>query len=298
MNAWMVVNEYLRTEKYKKMDELLVEAANALGLSIEVFYNTELPICYGRSREEYLHCFNLKAPEFILFWDKDVRLATWLMSLGFRVYNSAAAIALCDDKSATHQVLTSAGIQMPETIVAPFTYPNIGYSNYHFLKTPVERFGFPMVVKECFGSFGAQVYLAESETELLEIVKQIGSKPMLFQKFIQCSAGTDIRLEVVGDHVVAGMKRYSKTGDFRANLSNGGVSESYEAEAKEQELAVRCCKLLGLTFGGVDLLYGEEGEWLVCEVNSNAHFKNLYDCTGINIAQAMLSHMIKLSQTP
>jgi glutathione synthase/RimK-type ligase-like ATP-grasp enzyme len=58
------------------------------------------------------------------------------------------------------------------------------------------------------------------------------------------------------------------------------------------ELALKCCEIIGLDFAGVDLLFGEQGEPILCEINSNAHFKNIYDCTGVNAAEAILSHII------
>ena len=66
---------------------------------------------------------------------------------------------------------------------------------------------------------------------------------------------------------------------------------SFEPTKRQQELAVRCCDIIGLDFAGVDLLFGEEEEPLVCEVNSNAHFKNIYECTGVDAADAILRHI-------
>jgi glutathione synthase/RimK-type ligase-like ATP-grasp enzyme len=87
------------------------------------------------------------------------------------------------------------------------------------------------------------------------------------------------------------MFRYSESGDFRANLSIGGKMMSYEPSEKQKELAIRCCEIIGLDFAGVDLLYGEGEEPIVCEVNSNAHFKNIFDCTGVNAADAIMEHI-------
>lgn len=294
MEAWMVINGYLKTNKFKELDYYLEDAAKKQGIVLTVYYNFELPICYGMKKELYFKQYGLKQPDFVLFWDKDVRLAKWLESLGLSVFNSAESIALCDDKSATHQRLSAANIPMPQTIMAPFTYENIGYTEYNFLSYVIEELGFPIVIKECFGSFGAQVYLTANEQQLNQKVQEIGSKPMLFQKFISESAGHDIRLQVVGKKVITAMERYSEDGDFRANISNGGKMKPYQVNKEEEELAIRCCELLGLTFGGVDLLLQEGKKRLVCEVNSNAHFKNIYLCTGVNVAEAMIECMKKI----
>lgn len=114
---------------------------------------------------------------------------------------------------------------MIPTVVAPMTYENIGYTSFGFLDRVISEFGFPIVVKECFGSFGMQVYMVHDRDEFEKTVKDIGGKPMLFQKYIKESSGFDVRLQVVGDEVVAAMYRYTDDGDFRANITHGGKNE-------------------------------------------------------------------------
>jgi glutathione synthase/RimK-type ligase-like ATP-grasp enzyme len=89
------------------------------------------------------------------------------------------------------------------------------------------------------------------------------------------------------------MYRYSENGDFRANVSNGGKMKYYEPTKEQIDLAILSCKTLGLDFGGVDILFGENQEPIVCEVNSNAHFKNIFDCTGVNVADTIMEYIIK-----
>lgn len=287
----LIVNAYLNTNKFSEHTRWLLAAAYKLGLDMDVKTNAECLVQLSDhidpfAREEI-------RPDFILFWDKDIRLAEHLEMLGYRVFNSAKAIANCDDKSQTHLILQHAGIPMPVTMFAPMTYPNIGYPNYDYLNQIEQVIGFPMVVKEFFGSFGAQVYLVHDHEELLQKVKEIGTSQILFQQFIKSSVGRDLRLQVVKDEVIACMNRYSVDGDFRANISNGGHMKKYEPDQEAVELAIRCCKLLELDFAGVDLLFGENGSYLVCEINSNAHFKNIYDCTGVDTAEKMLNYIIK-----
>jgi len=290
MTGILVVNEFLQSNKFNEIHAWLLEAANKQGIEMLLRTNADLLIDISEDTE-------VNKADFILFWDKDVRLAYYLEQLGYPVFNSSKAIELCDDKSLTHLTLMNSGIPMPRTIIAPKTFENIGYTNYRFLHQVAERIGFPMVVKESFGSFGQQVYLMKNIEELEEQVKQIGVKPILFQEFIKSSFGKDIRLQVVGKKIIASMYRYTENGDFRANLSIGGKMENYLPTKKQCELALRCCEIIGLDFAGVDLLFGENEEPIVCEVNSNAHFKNIYDCTGVNVADAIISHIIRKLQT-
>lgn len=288
MFGWLVVNGFLKKEKFAEIYEWLMAAGEKDGLELLLFENTEL-LLIGN------HFLNPAAekrmPDFVLFWDKDVRLARRLEEMGLLVLNSSESIAVCDDKSATYLTLKNYGIAMPETIVGPFTYENIGYTEYGYLNAVAERLGLPFVIKECFGSFGWQVYLAHSLVEAMEILKKVAGKPVLFQKYIAESAGRDVRLQIVGNQVAASMYRYSDM-DFRANISSGGKMKSYEPTEAETELALRVTKLLGLDFAGVDILLGEEGP-LLCEVNSNAHFRNIFDCTGVNTAEYIMEWIAK-----
>jgi len=284
MTGILVVNEFLHSMKFNEIHTWLLEAAEVQDIKMQLKTNAELLIDINCESKE-------RIADFILFWDKDVRLAYYLELLGYPVFNSSRAIGICDDKALTHLTLMNAGIPMPRTIIAPMTFDNIGYTNIIFLEEVANRIGFPMVVKESFGSFGQQVYLVQNAEELANQVRQIGTKPVLFQEFIKSSFGKDIRLQVVGNQVIASMYRYSENGDFRANLTIGGKMIPFQPTKEQSELALRCCELIGLDFAGVDMLFGKEDEPIVCEVNSNAHFKNIYDCTGINAAEAIIAYI-------
>lgn len=305
-NAWLVVNAFLNSNKFNEINEWLVKSAKKKNICLEVITNAELlPILDGSlagrstiNQKEKNHSIwndsfldSIK-PDFILFWDKDIRLARILEQMGYSVFNSSKAIEICDDKSYTHLILDYAGVPMPRTIIAPMTFTNIGYNNHDFLENIAKNFKFPIVVKECFGSFGQQVYLVHDKKELENCVTQIGAKPMLFQEFIETSFAKDIRLQVVGNQVITAMYRYSDNGDFRANITNGGKMKPYSPTAKEVDLALKACNAIGLDFAGVDILFGANDEPLVCEVNSNAHFKNIYDCTNIDVADAIFDDIL------
>ena len=285
MKAWLIINEFLHSNKFTEINQWLLDAAKTKGIEMELKTNAEVLTVLSKAAVEKISL------DFILFWDKDVRLANYLERIGYLVVNSSRAIAACDDKAQTHIMLQTNGIPMPKTVLAPMTYDNIGYTNFCFLDLVEREIAYPIIVKECFGSFGMQVYKADNRQQLEGIVKEIGSKPMLFQEFIAESAGKDIRIHVVGDKAVTSMARYSRTGDFRANITNGGSMMQYEPTMEEKQLAIRSASILGLDFAGVDILIGADGKPMVCEVNSNAHFRNIYDCTGVNVAEAMMDHM-------
>lgn len=288
MRGWLIVNEFLQSKKFDEIHSWLLQAAKRQDIDLVLKTNASLMIELPAGADD---AAGMEKPDFILFWDKDVKLAWHLEELGFPVFNRSRAIEICDNKAITHLTLMHAGIRMPRTIIAPMTFDNIGYTNLEFVRTAAGRLGFPMVIKECFGSFGQQVYLVRNYNELADIISKTGSRPILFQEYIAASAGRDIRLQVVGNRVIASIIRHSVNGDFRANLTLGGRMEQYRPTEEQCRLALECCRIIGLDFAGVDILFGENDEPIVCEVNSNAHFKNIYDCTGVNAADAIIEHI-------
>ena len=81
--------------------------------------------------------------------------------------------------------------------------------------------------------------------------------------------------------------------DFRANITNGGKMKKYEPTPEQKQMAIDVCRELNLDFAGVDILFGKDNEPVLCEVNSNAHFKNIYDCTGVNVAEHIMKYIKK-----
>lgn len=302
----LITNRFLRTDKFIEHYEWLSTAASTRNITLDLWDNASWPIWYGEQVYSSL-TEKMRSYQFVIYWDKDVRFGRYLMlvceDLHIPVYNSVESMAACDDKSETYRILQlwnkqdihgQEQIPLLPTIVAPMTYDGIGYTNLDFLEEVIHRLSFPMVIKECFGSFGQQVHLISQEASLREWTMRLAGTPFLYQKYLRSSHGHDVRLQVVGDQVVAAMHRFSVGGDFRANLTNGGQMERYVPSERECTLAVRAVQALGLDFAGVDLLFsdGPDAEAdVVCEVNSNAHFRNIAECTGVNVAEKIIEYI-------
>jgi len=278
--AWLIVNAFLRGPSFAGMQAALLQAAWDSGIDMTVKTNADFI-----TRDSLAN-----RPAAALFFDKDIRLAKRMESSGMRLFNSAQAIAVCDDKTLTSLVLEQAGLPQPETILCPMSYPGIGYGEGEFLDEVIQALGLPLVVKEGKGSFGQQVYLARSKDEILTIVRRADHCELLFQRFISEAAGRDLRLYVVGKQVVAAIRRVNTQGDFRANLENGASAFPHIPTAAQEALALAASEACGTDFAGIDLLQSNNGP-LICEVNSNAHFLGLMRVTGINPAKAMMEQI-------
>ena len=210
---------------------------------------------------------------------------------GFKVFNSADAIEACDDKSLTFIKLKDTDIPMPVTFNAPLCFEP-KYPDYTFLLQMENKIGYPMIIKKNEGSFGKEVFLAKDFNEAAGIVESLGPNSFLIQEYIEASKGKSARLQVVGDKVITAMKLTNEE-DFKSNVTGGGNMEKYEPTDEEKEIALKACKKLRLDFAGVDIIWKENGEPLLCEINSNAHFKNIFDCTGVDAADAIIKYILE-----
>ncbi len=280
MRGTMVVNGFLRGGKFGEPAEMMSAAADRLGIGLDIVTNDRLPLMVDTSER--------MDTDFVLFWDKDVRAAMLLERTGSPVFNSSECIRICDDKSLTHIALSKNNVPSIPTMISPMTFDGIGYTDLSFLDGAEDSFGYPMVVKDCFGSFGQQVHLAHDRKELESLF--CDARPRIVQRYVECGS-SDLRLEVIGGEVVASVSRKGRDGDFRANTTIGGVMSIHQPSEDEEELALKASEAVGADFCGVDILY-MDGEPVVCEVNSNAHMKNLRNCTGIDVSDMILEHII------
>ena len=134
-------------------------------------------------------------------------------------------------------------------------------------------------------------YYTQPENSLVVLYGQRGmGVTFLLQEFAAGSAGCDLRINVVGERVCATILRRNEN-DFRSNVSGGANMEPYTPSEVQVRIAIDAARALGLDFAGVDVLFGADGEPLICEVNSNPHFKNTLDCTGVNLAEHIMAHI-------
>jgi gamma-F420-2:alpha-L-glutamate ligase len=291
MNGWVVYNGNIAQGKFLDFAQWIQEAASKQNIRIKIIKNNELLVTIENGKSMIKGKYKDEKPDFVFFADKDIQLASQLEKIGIRVYNSASAIDICDNKNKMYQALADHEIPLPKTIIAPMIFQGLPIIDMDHCQFVIKEIGFPMIIKEAYGSFGEQVYLIHNDKEMEQKIKELNGTPYLFQEFIQTSYGQDLRLNVVGENVVASMKRVASD-DFRANVSAGGKMEKYIPSMEEMSIAINAAKAVGACFAGVDLLFGADGP-IVCEVNSNAHIRNIFDCTGVNIADHMIRYIME-----
>ncbi len=286
MKAWLITNKYYISESFISLKKAIYNSAKSHGIDIEEYNNIDIIKLISKSDYE--------KPSFVLFWDKDVKLASLLESDGIKVFNSSESIRLCDDKSLTYLKLRNIGIKLPKTFFSPLLYYHNMSESDEILDFIIKELGFPFVFKECFGSFGQQVSLVNNKNELIGKIKKADTWPYIMQEFIDSSFGKDLRIYVVGDECIASMKRENKSGDFRANIEVGSLGTAYEPNEKQKEVALKVVNALGLSFGGIDLLFGKDDDPIFCEANSNAYFNEIDRVSNIKVEDHIFDHILNI----
>jgi ribosomal protein S6--L-glutamate ligase len=204
--------------------------------------------------------------------------------MGTYTPNSAAAIARARDKLRCHQLLAAQGIGLPVTVFGD--NPDDTGDLLSMLGPP------PHVIKLNEGTQGAGVMLTEKLSASRGVIETLRGlyAHFLVQEFISEANGADLRCFVVGNRVVAAMRRQAPKGDFRSNLHRGGTAKAVRATKAEIETAVRAAKVLGLGVAGVDLIRSKRGP-LVLEVNSSPGLEGIEAATGVDVAGCIIEHV-------
>jgi len=201
--------------------------------------------------------------------------------MGAYPLNESVAISRSRDKLRSLQLLARKGVGLPYT----------GYANDpDDIQDLIKMVGgAPLVIKLLEGTQGIGVVLAETKKAAESVIEAfMGLKAnILIQEYIKEAGGADIRCFVIGDKVVAAMKRQALPGEFRSNLHRGGTATLVKLTPSERATAIKAAKIMGLNVAGVDILRSSRGP-LVMEVNSSPGLEGIENATGKDVASIII----------
>lgn len=206
--------------------------------------------------------------------------------MGVYSVNESVAISRSRDKLRSLQLLARKGIGLPVTGFAHST---------QYTQDLIELAGgAPLVIKLLEGTQGVGVVLTETNKAAESVIEAFrGLKEnILVQEFIKEAQGADLRCFVIGDKVVAAMKRQGKDGEFRSNLHRGGTASVVRLTPEERSTAVRAARIMGLNVAGVDLLRSNHGP-VVMEVNSSPGLEGIESATEKDVAGLVVQFIEK-----
>ncbi|MCH5156641.1 MAG: RimK family alpha-L-glutamate ligase [Clostridiales bacterium] len=284
MKGVILTNPYDTYSVQRHKVQRMQQELTALGVDVCVTPNDQFVADITNGK---INC-NVNA-DFVLFFDKDKYTGAMLEKCGVRLFNSASATAICDDKMLTHITLAGHGIPMPDTLPGALCYNPDGTISEGYAQLACDKLGLPMVVKQCHGSYGEQVYLVSTKQELVALLSEIKTKAYLLQRFERQSCGRDMRVIVIGGKAQCAMLRENMQ-DFRSNVAHGGRAEAVNISKSIAKMCEKAAKIIGLDYCGIDVLLGDNPK--ICEVNSNAMFEAMEQVTGVNVARLYAEHIV------
>jgi len=207
------------------------------------------------------------------------------------VANTANAILNARDKLRSLQILSRHNVGIPTTEFV---------RRREDVLPAIERVGgAPVIIKLLEGTQGVGVILADTIKIAEAIIETLQSarQNVLIQKFVSESRGRDVRAIVAGDRVVAAMRRVAQGQEFRSNVHRGGRAEPLELPEAYERVAVRATQILGLRVAGVDMLEGADGPQ-VAEVNASPGLEGVERATGLDVAGAIVDHIVEHTLFP
>ncbi|NJL48698.1 MAG: 30S ribosomal protein S6--L-glutamate ligase [Leptolyngbyaceae cyanobacterium SM2_5_2] len=206
--------------------------------------------------------------------------------MGVFTANTSMAISRSRDKLRSLQIMARRGIGLPVTGFAHSTKDIDGLVDIVG--------GAPLVIKLLEGTQGIGVVLAETQQAAKSVIEAFRGLDanILVQEFIKEAGGMDIRCFVIGDKVVAAMKRQGAPGEFRSNLHRGGSATKVRLTPEERSTAIRAAKAMGLRVAGVDLLRSNHGP-VVMEVNSSPGLEGIEKATDIDVGGKIIDFVVK-----
>jgi RimK family alpha-L-glutamate ligase len=207
----------------------------------------------------------------------------WLEERGVRVLNSPRAIERCVDKFYTSALLHEAGVDTPETVVC---------ERIDDAMAAVREMG-DVIVKPLFGSMGhGMVRVSDPETAFRVFRALEMSRAVFYLQRVVEHAGSDVRAFVVGNRVVAAIERRARDGGWRTNISLGGEARAIDLPPAWSDLALTAARVVGTDYAGVDLLPASDGTIHVIEVNGIPGWSGAQKATSVDIAGAIVDHLI------
>ena len=207
----------------------------------------------------------------------------WLEDRGARVLNSPRTIERCVDKFYTSALLREAGLDTPDTVVC---------ERIDDAMAAVREMG-DVIIKPLFGSMGhGMVRVSDPDTAFRVMRALEMTRAVFYVQRVIDHDGVDLRAFVVGGRVIAAIERRAKNGGWRTNVSLGAEAHAVDLAPDEAEMALAAAKAVGAEYAGVDLLRSRDGTVFVLEVNGIPGWSGVQSATSVDVAGAIIDHLI------
>ena len=292
MNGWIIHKKQLGENHEVKR---LVEEFEKRDIKVRVVNPKDVDIMVDRDDRKSILVEGVprKLPDFVLprtgsgttYFIKAI--IRHLERLGVVLINGSESIDAVKDKLYSQQILGQSNLPVPKTMLVKHPIN---------VKLVEDNIKYPMIVKTLSGSYGSGVFMVEDRKQFRQLMKMAelsnARYNIIIQECVEDSLGRDLRVLVVNGKVVGCMMRQSVDGDFRANITRGGEAIPYQVDEDIEWISGECSRLLNLDIAGVDLLF-DNGNYVICEVNSAPGFEGMEKFTKVNVAEKIVNYVVK-----
>lgn len=281
----IIVNAYCVYASVEHQARRLAIEFKNLGVTVDIKENNFAP-CYI-DKGEVVN--NVGDYDFVVYLDKDYYNAQLIDKLGIPVFNNVKALMLCDDKMLCNIALANNGLEMPKTLSAPFCSRNI--TEFDFYRVVKKTLKYPIICKESYTTLASHSVLVYNDRELKDVENKMVLKKHYYQEYLESSRGHDYKAILVNKKVVAAINRKTKDDIMANNEYGNSIHMNFVLPENYQEVAEKAAKILDLDYCGIDILIGNKGQPVICDVDSNAFFNGVESSTGINVASLYAKHI-------
>lgn len=267
---WLVYNDASISEEYFRIVDFIFKT-----FCDENILCVKVPASKLKNDFDYYFSQIQFVPDCVLFWDKSWELANRIQSLGIKVYNNPITAMTCENKIETYKHLKKHGL-IPNTILTT------AKKALRFQHIIAKKIGFPIVVKLEDSVLGNNVFVLKDANMLNEFLQ---SRPVneriALQEYLAFSPNIEIKIFATQDKVLSSFKRITmKDGSYKY--------ERCSLSRNDEEKSIKCCRTLGITFAGIDMLYQRAEFLLISDVNTQPNVLNIFKILKINVISEML----------
>ncbi len=267
---WFIYNDISSSKEYFRIVNFISNMFNKENIQFKKVAISSLK----KSLYQYISDSEF-LPDYILFWDKSWELAKEFENIGISVLNSYNSAIICENKLETYKYLK-------EDNLIPMTLFFTVRQALQLTSSIINNISFPMLLKLEKSVLGNNVFFIKNFSNLVDFLKKMDlNEKIILQQYLNFKPNVEIKIFSTYNKVLSSYKRI---------LQNDGLYK-YEKcilDAKTQEMAIKCCNLLGLTFAGIDMLYNSENTFLITDVNTQPNVLKIFEVLQVNVISEIL----------
>ena len=277
MNGW-IIYEREAAAYNRRYISFYEEECRVRGIQLRLILTEELDFgvkngaLYLRYQGE-----DVAAPDFAFCRAIYPLLSKHLELMGVRVFNRSEVAKICNDKSATYQMVASAHVPIVES----------RFLKREYIPEFLKNTDYPGVLKTVNGHGGAEVFLLKNFPGE-DVLSRFRANDAVWQP--RCGCGKDLRVYVVGNQIIAAVMRESTEG-FRANYSQGGKVSLYSLSEDEKKIVEQILSLGWFDFVGIDFIIGDYGELIFNEIEDIVGSRMLYAVSDLDIVHIFMDYV-------